>query len=269
MRCLSAAATSQQACYEDASWLCEELDILESMSETAPNSAWPSPRVVYHRRYNITAFGLERLHPFDSKKYGRAWDALRRTFGRRLDAFWVKPTRAIRRRELAAVHDSAYLRKLRQAKFVAAVVEIPQVARLPGWAIDWLILRPMRWAVRGTVVAAEQAILHGLAINLAGGYHHASRDHGHGFFCAYTDVALAVDSLRRQGKLKLTDRLVYIDLDAHQGNGVARCFLQDSRFFIYDQYNQFLFPHDTRARRRIDCDVPLPTGVGSADYRAL
>jgi len=32
--------------------------------------------LVYHRRYNITAFGLERLHPFDSRKYRRIHDAL-------------------------------------------------------------------------------------------------------------------------------------------------------------------------------------------------
>ena len=139
------------------------------------------------------------------------------------------------------------------------------MARLPGWVIDWLILRPMRWAVGGTVVAAKQALLHGLAINLGGGYHHASPDHGHGF-CAYADVAIAVDSLQRQEMLKPEDRIIYIDLDAHQGNGVARCFFKDSRFFIYDQYNQSLFPHDTRAQRRIDCDVPLANGVGSADY---
>ena len=32
--------------------------------------------LVYHPRYNITAFGLERLHPFDGRKYRRIHDAL-------------------------------------------------------------------------------------------------------------------------------------------------------------------------------------------------
>ena len=40
------------------------------------------PRIVYTRHYNIGFFGLERLHPFDSRKYGRAYRALRRRFGR-------------------------------------------------------------------------------------------------------------------------------------------------------------------------------------------
>ena len=34
-----------------------------------------SPRVVYSRHYNIGLLGIERLHPFDSRKYGRAWDS--------------------------------------------------------------------------------------------------------------------------------------------------------------------------------------------------
>ena len=39
------------------------------------------PRIVFSPQYDITLFGLERLHPFDSRKYGRAWAALREEFG--------------------------------------------------------------------------------------------------------------------------------------------------------------------------------------------
>jgi histone deacetylase 11 len=35
-------------------------------------------KLVYTRRYNIGLLGLERLHPFDSRKYGRAWRAVGR-----------------------------------------------------------------------------------------------------------------------------------------------------------------------------------------------
>ena len=48
------------------------------------DSPWPAVRVVYHRHYNIGLAGVERLHPFDSRKYGRAWKVLRGRFGRRL-----------------------------------------------------------------------------------------------------------------------------------------------------------------------------------------
>jgi histone deacetylase 11 len=224
-----------------------------------------SPKIVYSRHYNIGLFGLERLHPFDSRKYGRAWAVLRKKFGRRLDDYWLKPPRPIRRDELLHVHTEVYLRKLRDRKFLAAALEVRQLKFLHPWLTDRLVLRPMRWATMGTIIAAEAALEHGLAVNLSGGYHHASPDNGHGF-SIYADVGLAVDHLRRNGRLSEADKIVYVDLDAHQGNGVCRTFVNDSRVFIYDQYNVFNFPFDQRAQRRIDCDVQLPFGCHEADY---
>jgi len=115
------------------------------------------------------------------------------------------------------------------------------------------------------MLAARQAVEFGLAVNLSGGYHHASPGEGHGF-CAYADVALAVNALRETGALKETDRIVYVDLDAHQGNGVCRSFVDDRRMFIYDQYNRNIFPMDARAQRRVDCDVSLPSRCPESNY---
>jgi histone deacetylase 11 len=235
--------------------------------ENAHPNDWPSPRIVYSSHYNIGFFGLERLHPFDSKKYGRAWQELRRAFGRQLKQFKISPPRPVRHAELLAIHSADYLKQLCQSKFVAGVLELPQLKYLPGWAVDWLVLRGMRWATMGTVIAAREAMQHGLAVNLSGGYHHASRDIGHGF-SAYADVGIAVHELRRTNVLGDKDKIVYVDLDAHQGNGVCRTFFEDSRVFIYDQYNRNIFPHDVKAQRRIDCDVPIENGCHQADYLA-
>ena len=235
------------------------------MTPAAAEPQWPSPRIVYTRQYNIGLAGLERLHPFDSRKYGRAWAALRRQFGRRVEAVRVKPPRPVTRDELLRVHTPAYLDKLRDAAFVARVLELPPLRWLPGPLVDWAVLRRMRWGTMGTIVAARAAMAHGLAVNLAGGYHHASPDHGHGF-SAYADVGLAIDDLRRAATLAESDKVVYVDLDAHQGNGVARTFESDPRVFVYDQYNAHIFPGDAKARRRIDCDVPLPHRCSEADY---
>jgi histone deacetylase 11 len=226
-----------------------------------------SPRIVYSRHYNIGLLGFERLHPFDSRKYGRAWKQLRRWFGEDLGRFALRPPRAISKAELLTVHTAAYLKRLRDRKFVAGVMEIPQLRHLPGWLINWCVLRPMRWATMGTLLATREAMDHGLAVNLSGGYHHASPEFGHGF-SAYADVALAIAALRKSERLGEKDKVVYVDLDAHQGNGVCRSFLKDSRVFVYDQYNQNIFPADILAQRRIDCDVPLYQGCHEADYLA-
>ncbi len=231
------------------------------------DASWPSPKIVYSPSYNIGFLGVERLHPFDSRKYGRAWSVLHNQFGRNLTKVHVRPARSIRRRELIAVHSTTYLDKFRHSKFIAGVLEVPQLRFLPWWAVDHFVLRPMRWATMGTIVAAREAMDYGLAINLSGGYHHASPDDGHGF-SAYADVGLAVHDLRASGRLKQDDKIVYVDLDAHQGNGVCRTFYDDRRVFIYDQYNMHIFPLDVIAQRRIDCDVPVDGGCHEADYLA-
>jgi histone deacetylase 11 len=103
------------------------------------------PRIVYSRHYNIGFYGLERLPPFDSRKYGRAWGVLRRHFGRNLRSLHVRPRRPVSRAGLQLVHTAEYLDRLRDAKYLANALEVPQVRYLPGWAVDWHVLRPMRW----------------------------------------------------------------------------------------------------------------------------
>jgi histone deacetylase 11 len=118
----------------------------------------------------------------------------------------------------------------------------------------------------GTLLAARHALIRGgVAFNLSGGYHHASPSRGEGF-SVYADVGVAIAVLRRDGLLGESDRVLYIDLDAHQGNGVARAFARDPTLFIFDLYNSEIYPHDTEARRRIDCDVPVTTGYDDGRY---
>ena len=127
----------------------------------------------------------------------------------------------------------------------------------------------MRWAVRGSILAAELAMREGLAINLSGGYHHAKPNRGEGF-CLFNDIAIAVRVLQRDQLLGDDARIVYIDLDAHQGNGVCHEFMDDARTFIFDMYNRDIYPNDdVDARERIDCGIGLPSGTSGADYLAM
>lgn len=224
-------------------------------------------KLVYSPAYNIGLLGLERFHPFDSRKYGRAMKMLRQHWGSRLRQTTISPARPISREGLLAVHTDAYLAKLRDPTYLANALEVSVVKRLPAWAIDWRILRPMRWATAGTILAAQEAMrTDGIVANLSGGYHHAKPDRGEGF-SIYADVALAVHRLRRDGALADTDRVAYVDCDVHQGNGVCHCFMQDPRVFIFDMFNQSIYPvFDVVARRRVDCPVPLQRGCGDFEY---
>jgi histone deacetylase 11 len=152
---------------------------------------------------------------------------------------------------------------------LAWALELPLVRRLPSWAVWRVILRPMRWAVAGSVVAARAAMSSGLAVNLSGGYHHAKPDKGEGF-CVFNDIAYLVHQLRTEGQLKPDDRVAYIDLDAHQGNGVSHHFRFDRSVFLYDVFNPRIYPsYDHDARDRVDCTVPLPEHCTGAEYLRL
>lgn len=226
-------------------------------------------KLVYTRRYNIGFFGLERLHPFDSRKYGRAWRAIGREVRRLRDAAWVGVPRPASVADLALVHDRDYLERLNHPAELARALELPFVRRLPAWAVWRVIVRPMRWAVAGSLVAAREALAHGVAVNLSGGYHHAKPDRGEGF-CVFNDIAYLVHGLRAEGRLKPDDRIAYLDLDAHQGNGVCHHFRSDNRVFVYDAFNPRIYPaFDQEARNRIDRPVPLPANCTGAEYLRL
>lgn len=227
------------------------------------------PAIVYDRRYNLGFSGLQRLHPFDLRKFGRAWRELRRQLGSQLRAAHVAVDRAANTQELLLAHSAEYLGRLRNSETIAAAVEVPPLARVPAWALRRLVLRPMRWAVRGTILAARAALERGTAVNLGGGFHHAKRSAGEGF-CIYADVAIAVRQLRAEGRLTAGRRVAYVDLDAHQGNGVCHQFMDDRDVFVFDMYNRSIYPsYDADARDRIDCDLPLPTGCRGGEYLEL
>jgi histone deacetylase 11 len=192
--------------------------------------------ILYHPGYNLTAFGLEGLHPFDGRKYHRIHRALIERGLRRRDDF-VRPGR-LSQSELARVHTRPYLRSLRRSSELCRILELPSLRRLPAWVLDWRVLRPMRLATSGTIAACRMALRSGVAINLGGGYHHASASFGGGF-CCYADVPLAIERLHAEG---LIQSALVIDLDAHQGNGTADAIGGWPWANIADLYERDLFP---------------------------
>jgi acetoin utilization deacetylase AcuC-like enzyme len=116
--------------------------------------------------------------------------------------------------------------------------------------------------VRGTCEAAEAALVHGVAMNLAGGTHHAFPHRGEGF-CTFNDVAVAVRRLQRSGHVR---RACVVDLDVHQGNGTHACFAGDASVYTFSMHGAKNFPfHKVPGTR----DVELDDGTGDDAYLAL
>jgi histone deacetylase 11 len=203
--------------------------------------------IVYHPGYNITACGLERLHPFDGSKYRRIHDELIRLGLRRPDDF-VRPS-TVTRKELCLVHSEVYLRSLWRSFNLANILEVAVIAVLPSPFTHWRVLRPMKRAVGGTILACRLALERGVAINLGGGFHHASGVHGHGF-CVYADVPTALAVLHGEGRIRSA---LVVDTDAHQGDGNADAVRPWGWVRVLDFFEERLFPHPKVAE-----DVPIP-----------
>lgn len=83
--------------------------------------------------------------------------------------------------------------------------------------------------VEATRLACHAALTEGIGVCLAGGTHHAFREHGEGY-CVFNDVAIAIRDLQdKQPNIKI----MVVDTDAHQGNGTAAILGNDPRVFTY------------------------------------
>ncbi len=119
-----------------------------------------------------------------------------------------------------------------------------------------------RRSVGATIAAARAAREDGIAVNLAGGTHHAFADRGEGY-CVFNDVAVGARVLQRDHAVH---RIAVIDCDVHQGNGTAAIFKHDRSVFTFSMHGAQNFPF----RKEVsDLDVNLEDGTTDAAYLEL
>jgi acetoin utilization deacetylase AcuC-like enzyme len=116
--------------------------------------------------------------------------------------------------------------------------------------------------VRGTIEATAHALDAGVAMNLAGGTHHAFPDRGEGF-CVFNDVAIGIRRLQALTRIR---RALIIDLDVHQGNGTNAVFAGDSSVYTFNMHGAKNFPFHKVSGNR---DIELEDGTTDEQYLAL
>lgn len=158
--------------------------------------------------------------------------------------------------ELTRVHDAAYVDAVLQGTLTAAA------QRTVGFPWSTALAERSLRAVGGTIAAARAALTNGVAINLAGGTHHAFPSHGEGF-CVFNDVAVAIRALQHDG---LIARAAVVDLDVHQGNGTHAIFADDASVFTFSMHGVRNYPFRKVAGT---LDVELDDGTGDATYLEL
>ncbi len=216
--------------------------------------------IVYSVKYQISIGGLEKLHPFDMRKYAKIYLKLN-TEGliRPEDVFVPEPASE---KQILMVHSRRFLESLKHPSTVARYLEAPPVALVPKGLLDAGMLEPFRYATGGTILTARLALKHGIAVNLAGGYHHAKPHAGEGF-CIYADMPIAIRALQGEGLIR---RALIVDLDVHQGNGTAVIFKGDDSVFTFSMHQGDIYPIP---KEKSDLDVDLPAGTDDAAFNGI
>lgn len=157
--------------------------------------------------------------------------------------------------QLLRAHDVDYLARAAAGHLSAA--EVRRIG-LP-WSPE--LIERARHSVGATIEACRAALADGVAVNLAGGTHHAFRDHGEGY-CVFNDTVVAARTMQAEGRVR---RVVVIDLDVHQGNGTAAICRLDPTIYTFSVHGAKNFP---LRKEQSDLDVELPDRTGDADYLA-
>ena len=219
--------------------------------------------IIFSPRYDIRVLGIEKLHPFDSEKYGKVHRYLMETVGIDEGAFFLPDP--VSEEELLTVHTPEYLHSLKKSPTIAMISEVMMAAFVPNDVLQKHLLMPMRVATGGTILGCRLAIERGWSINLSGGYHHAKASSGGGF-CFFADVPIAV---RKTWEENPARKVLIVDLDAHQGNGNASIFRNEPRVDIFDIFNASIYPGDSEAAQHVKYGRPVKMSVGDGEYLGL
>ncbi|MGJ3203918.1 acetoin utilization protein AcuC [Geobacillus sp. FJAT-46040] len=180
-------------------------------------------------------------HPFNQLRVKMTYDLLC-TLGALEDRQIVAPRMATDD-ELALIHDRSYI----EAVKAAGRGELSEAAA-QNYGLgteDTPIFPNMHEAsalLVGSTLTAVDAVLSGAAehaLNLGGGLHHGFRGKASGF-CVYNDSAVAIQYIREKYGL----RVLYVDTDAHHGDGVQWAFYDDPNVctFSIHETGRYLFP---------------------------
>lgn len=153
-------------------------------------------------------------------------------------------------------HDKSYWEKL------IHVTLSKSEERAIGFPITEKFIERGRHIAAGTVRCVDFATEYGVAMNIAGGTHHAFADRGEGF-CCLNDQAVAANWLLAREPNR---RILIIDLDVHQGNGTAAIFAGEPRVFTFSMHGARNYP----LRKELsDLDLELPDGMTDQPYLHL
>lgn len=155
--------------------------------------------------------------------------------------------------ELTRAHSPEYVQRVQAGMLSAAEL------RRIGFPWSPEMVERSRRSSGATIEACRAALSNGVAVNLAGGTHHAFSTHGEGY-CVFNDSAVAARAMQAEGH---ANRIVILDCDVHQGNGTAAILAGDASIFTFSIHGRNNFPF---RKEQSDLDIALDDGTSDQPY---
>jgi acetoin utilization deacetylase AcuC-like enzyme len=207
--------------------------------------------IAYHRLY---AHPLPESHRFPMQKYELIPQQL--LYEGTIQAENIFEPALCSDEDILRTHTTDYLQKLKNG----TLTEKEQ--RRIGFPQSPQLIKRELIITQGTIDCCHYAMKNGVAMNVAGGTHHAFADRGEGF-CLLNDFAIAAHYLLHH---KMAEQMLVIDLDVHQGNGTAKIFENEPRVFTCSVHGRNNYPFHKEVS---DVDIAVEDGITDGDYLQL
>jgi acetoin utilization deacetylase AcuC-like enzyme len=138
----------------------------------------------------------------------------------------------------------------------------PKAARKIGFPLSNALIEREMIIADGTMKASEFALQYGIAMNIAGGTHHAFSNRGEAF-CMLNDQAIGAKYLQNKG---LANKILIVDLDVHQGNGTAEIFQNEETVFTFSMHGKSNYPF---LKEKSDMDIALENNTNDKTYLSI
>ena len=223
------------------------------------------PAFIGSEVFRRAAFGGN--HPLNFVRHSAVAD-LARALGWLDDGHYVTAAPASVE-QLLEFHDRAYVKALQYADSEGRVEPDArnryQIGTFENPLFPGLFERAAT-TVGGSILAAELALTGRVAFHPSGGTHHGRRDRACGF-CYFNDPVFAIRTFAEAGR----ERVLYVDLDAHHGDGVEEAYFDDSDVVTVSIHEENRWPYTGKRSKRDQgvYNLPVPQGFHDAELAFL
>lgn len=159
----------------------------------------------------------------------------------------------------------SFILKVHTQEYYKELTELtlnPRAARKIGFPLSKELVEREVIIADGTIKGCEYALQNGIAMNIAGGTHHAYSNRGEAF-CLLNDQAIGARFLQSKN---LAKKILVVDLDVHQGNGTAEIFQNDDSVFTFSMHGKGNYPFK---KEKSDLDIALADGTKDNEYLSI